>query len=207
MNLRDQPRGGEAMKFRQLAHVSLLSSIIMIATALPAQQLDRSAVFKTPVPHSHLPIAASPVHPQPATQTGPLPATTFGGTPYTVGPTVTPTTTKPEAEEHIAVDPLNANLLVAAISDFSLRGGFNTTKYVVSTANGGAGSWVQRFVPRNSSGLLVTSDGAVWQANSDPVVAIDKLGNVYLADLYIAVSNTGRVTNDGLYVSVGNVST
>ena len=195
------------MRSCQLVRLGIVLSAIMIATALPAQQLDRSAVFKTPVPHSHLPIAASPVHPQQATQTVPVPATTFGGAPYTVGPTVTPTTTKPEAEEHIAVDPLNSKLLVAAISDFSLRGGFNTTKYVVSTTNGGAGSWVQRFVPRNSSGLLVTSDGAVWQANSDPVVAIDKLGNVYLADLYIAVSNTGNATNDGLYVSVGNVST
>ena len=128
------------MRSCQLVHLSVVLSAIMIATALPAQQLDRSAVFKTPVPHSHLPIAASPVHSQQATQTVPVPATTFGGAPYTVGPTVTPTTTKPEAEEHIAVDPLNSKLLVAAISDFSLRGGFNTTKYVVSTTNGGAGS-------------------------------------------------------------------
>jgi len=192
----------------QLVRLGLLSYIlIMVAVALPAQQLDHTAVFKTPVPHAHLPLASSPAHPLSGTQTAPSPATTFGGSPYTVGPTVTPTTTQPEAEEHIAVDPLNSSLLVAAISDFSLRGGFNTTKYVVSTTNGGSGSWTQRFVPRNSSGLLVTSDGATWQANSDPVVAIDKLGNVYLADLYLAVSSAGQVTNDGFYVSVGNVST
>jgi len=44
---------------------------------------------------------------------------TFSGNAYTVGPTVSPTTTGPEAEEHIAVDPTNPNTLVAAISDFS----------------------------------------------------------------------------------------
>jgi len=64
-------------------------------------------------------------------------------------------------------------MLVAAISDFSLRGGFNTTKYTLSTNNGS--TWKQAFIPRNSAGLPLTSDGAAWQANSDPVVAIDPL--------------------------------
>lgn len=114
-----------------------------------------------------------------------------------VGPTVTATTSLPEAEEYIAVDPNNSSKLVAAISDFSFRSGSNTTKYAVST-NGGA-SWLDSFVP-----FPTTSDGLSWQYNSDPVVAIDKLGHVYLADLYFN-SSTGNNAN-GLYVGVGTVA-
>src|SRR5437870_1489318 len=70
--------------------------------------------------------------------------------------TVTVTNTGPEAEEHIAVAPSNTvvvdpstgqtftfgpAMLVAAISDFSLRGGSNTTKYAFSSGNGAVGSW------------------------------------------------------------------
>lgn len=179
----------------------------LFVSGLHAQvSMDPSAVFKTAVAQKDLPVAASPVHTGAAKQLSPSPNTTFGGTPFTVGPVVTPTTSVPEAEEHIAVDPINSSALVAAISDFSLRGGFNTTKYAFSLSNGASGNWTQRFVPRNSAGLLLTSDGHTWQANSDPVVALDKLGNVYLADLYLAVSSSGKVTNDGLYVSVANVT-
>ena len=46
-------------------------------------------------------------------------AATFSGLPYIVGPTVQPTTTSPEAEEVIAVDPNNSKTLVAAIIDAS----------------------------------------------------------------------------------------
>jgi hypothetical protein len=121
-----------------------------------------------------------------------------------VGPTVTPTTTIPEAEEHIAVNPNNSSNLVAAISDFSLRGGFNTTKVAFSFNNGAAESWAENFVPL-VNGFPTTGDGNVWDANSDPVVAIDKLGHAYLVDLYINVLGRGNVV-DGLYVSVGSVS-
>src|SRR5205814_877595 len=92
----------------------------------------------------------------------------------------------------------NANYLVAAISDFSLRGGYNTTKYSVSTNNGA--TWTDAFVPL-SGGMPATSDGQTWAANSDPVVAISKTGTVYLADLYFNDSNNAG----GLYVSVGTL--
>ncbi len=129
-----------------------------------------------------------------AQKKNPSPIAHFSGSPYRVGPTVTPTTTAVEAEEHIAVAPTNSSDLVAAISDFSQRGGFNTTKFAVSTDNGT--TWTESFVPE-VGGLPATSDGQVWLANSDPVVAIDNAGRVFLADLYI-INATG--TGEGFYV-------
>jgi hypothetical protein len=126
---------------------------------------------------------------------------------YSVGPTITPTTSEPEAEEEIAADPNDANNLVSAISDFSQPTGFNFTKWALSSDGGSSSPWNENFVPYNSStGLLVTSDGRSWNANSDPVLAFDKSGNVYLSDLYIAVDSLGRITSEGLYVSTDTFS-
>lgn len=127
----------------------------------------------------------------------------FTQPPYILGPVVSPSTTAPEAEEHITTDPNNSKNLLAMISDFSLNGGFNTSKWVFSK-NGGT-SWKQGFVPRQG-GFPVTADGHVWQANSDPVVAIDKLGNAYLENLYLQADSKGNVTNDGLYVCVATLA-
>jgi len=75
----------------------------------------------------------------------------------------------------------------------------------------GASSWSENFVPYNAStGLLETSDGHSWDANSDPVLAFDRSGNVYLSDLYITLDSLGRITAEGLYVSTdtfGNLKT
>jgi hypothetical protein len=128
-------------------------------------------------------------------------STSFGGNPYIVGSTITPTTTFPEAEEHIAVDPSNNANLIAAISDFSNDKSFNNTKYAFSTNNGS--SWRERFVPTDPvSGLLVTGDGLLWSVNSDPVVANDRIGNVYLSELYFNVKGNAN----GLYVNVATRS-
>jgi hypothetical protein len=157
---------------------------------------DPSAVFKTIVLHRNS-VAAKPVSgAQQDERELPLPFG-FSGTPYTVGATITPTTTVPEAEEHIAVDPNNFNNLVGMISDFSRNGGFNLSKFAFSSNNGA--SWTEKFVP-TSGGLPKTADGHIWQANSDPVVAIDKLGNVYLANLYLQANSSGNISNDGFYV-------
>jgi hypothetical protein len=163
----------------------------------PSETPDPSANFRTIIAHR----AAIPV-PAPLTEFPPenepfLPNFfSFSGSPYTVGATIDPTSTVPEAEEHIAVDPNNFNHLIAMISDFSLNGGFNTSKYAFSSNDGS--SWSQHFVPL-SGGFPATADGHIWQANSDPVVAMDKLGNVYLANLYLQVKGN-KVTNDGYYV-------
>ncbi len=127
----------------------------------------------------------------------PANSSSFGGNPYIVGSTITPTTTFPEAEEQVAVDPNNNANLIAAISDFSNDKSFKNTKYAFSTNNGS--SWRERFVPTDPiSGLLVTGDSLSWSANSDPVVANDRVGNVYLAELYLNVKGNAN----GLYVSV-----
>jgi hypothetical protein len=121
---------------------------------------------------------------------------------YSVGCPVAPTTSMPEAEEHIAADPSDATgqTLVSAISDFSLRGGYNTSKWAIST-DGGT-TWSQNFVPINSLNQPITSDSRAWDANSDPVVAIDRHGNAYLASLYIMAD----YSSEGFYVNVGTVS-
>lgn len=161
------------------------------ASTLP---IDPSQVFRTMVPRSSALPAAQPTLTAPETE---VPVAPFSGSPYTVGSTITPTSTVPEAEEHIAVDPENSNNLISMISDFSQNGGFNLSKLAFSSNNGA--SWTESFVP-TSGGEPVTADGHIWQANSDPVVAIDKLGNVYLANLYLQVNSGGSVTNDGYYV-------
>lgn len=171
-----------------------LSATAQTPSPLPT---DPSAVFKTIVPHRSS-VVARPgnfVPEEEIESVAPFPG--FSGTPYTVGATITPTTTVPEAEEHIAVDPNNFRNLIAMISDFSQNGGFNLSKFAFSSNNGAA--WSQSFVP-TSGGLPKTADGHIWQANSDPVVAIDKLGNAFLGNLYLQVDSFGNVTNDGYYV-------
>jgi hypothetical protein len=129
----------------------------------------------------------------------------FAGTPYIVSiPAADVTLTGPEAEEFIAVDPNTSTRLVASISDFTLRGGSNTTKFAYSSDNGA--TWASSFVPllngapatRNAAGDGITS----WPYNSDPVVAMDLLGNVYLANLYF--NSSRRNNSNGVFVSVGS---
>lgn len=176
----------------------LLAIAGSFAIAQSQDQPASSIPFKTVVPYrgASIPSPVMPAGGAPAGNERVSPFA-FSQLPYTVGPTIAPTTSIPEAEEHIAVDPNNFKNLVAMISDFSLNGGFNTSKIGVSKNNGS--TWKQSFVPR-SGGFPATADGHVWQANSDPVVAIDKLGNVYLANLYLQVNGAGNVTNDGYYV-------
>jgi hypothetical protein len=112
---------------------------------------------------------------------------------------VTPTTTVPEGEEHIAVDPNNYQNLVAVVSDFALRGGYNTTKYAVSADNGA--TWVESYVPLDATSAPMTNGNLSWEANSSPVVALDKQGRAYISSLYLNVSDSAN----GIYVSVGTV--
>lgn len=121
---------------------------------------------------------------------------------YTVLNLATATTTTPGADEHIAVDPTNPNNLVAAISDFGIRGGYNTTKFSFSLNNGAPGSWNEFYVPTMGD-ALITGDGLLWEANSDPVVAMDLAGNVYSSNLYFNGSNRAN----GLYVASANLHT
>ena len=115
-------------------------------------------------------------------------ASFFSGPPYRVGAPVTLTSTTPEAEEVIVNDPNNAANMVGVITDYSLRNiNEGTTKYVVSN-NGGA-TWTQSFVPLVGVNL-VTGDGVQWLDDRDPSVAIDKLGNVFVAGVYELLANT-----------------
>jgi hypothetical protein len=126
----------------------------------------------------------------------------FGGTPYQVGLTITPTSTVPEAEGHIAVDPSDfQNLLVACQDKGTARLGGHPTlsKYAFSSDNGA--TWADRNVPVDpATGLLLTSDGGRWLFSGDDVVAIDKAGNAYHASLYV---NPGA--ENGVYVGVTTV--
>src|SRR5262249_19944119 len=115
------------------------------------QALGSGAVHHTLVPHRLAIIPGSRAGRGTRSFTGQSPlqgnvmSTVFRGSPYVVEDTVIPTTTFPEAEEHIAVSPADFKFLVAMVMDFSLRGGFNTSKYVVSKDNGS--TWTENFVP------------------------------------------------------------
>lgn len=186
---------------RFFALLVMLGLMGFLAAAQSQSELavDRTATFKTIIPHRNAIPAAKPTTEIPAggEAEGEALFLGFTGSAYAVGATITPTSTVPEAEEHIAVDPNNFNHLITMISDFSQNGGFNTSKFAFSSNNGG--SWAEKFVPL-SGGFPATADNHIWQANSDPVVAIDKKGNVFLANLYLQADNKGNVTNDGYYV-------
>jgi len=209
-----------------LAVLSLAEQLVAQGRGPGSLQPDPTAVFITVALHHDIPVARGNILllSSPAGH-GRVTARSSGGasaaiTPsvtasalnvgtssYSVGSTYTPTTSQPEAEEEIAADPSDTSgqNLVSAISDFSQPSGFNFTKWTLSSTGGA--SWSENFVPFNSStGLLVTSDGRSWNANSDPVVAFDRTGNVFLSDLYIAVDSLGRITSEGLYVSTDTFS-
>jgi hypothetical protein len=191
------------MKKRALV-IAGFAGLVVLTTWSKAQEapsLAPEAVFRTAVPRADA-VAKASAQPAAAETTQVLSPAIFSGSPYTVGPTITVTTTVPEAEEHIASDPNNPANLVAAISDFSGFAGFNKTKYAVSGDNGA--TWAESFIALDEFfGLFPeTGDGFLWFANSDPVVAIDLAGNVYLADLYLDAIDNGN----GFYVSVANLS-
>src|SRR5438128_2592871 len=142
----------------ELWRVLFLSVMVVglsLGAAAQAAKTDPSSVKTTIVPHMGLAPSAS------VSTTGagnPAKAAAFGGSPYAVGPVITPTTTGPEAEEHIAVDPNNSNNLVSTISDFSRPlDGFlvNTTKFATSIDNGA--SWHESFVTQAKDGRPKTS--------------------------------------------------
>jgi hypothetical protein len=193
-------------KRRHMILGSLLSAwlvLLALGTSVAAQgtKTDPSSVKLTVVPK----IGPVPSVSGNSTATPPpVHKAVFQGGRYIVGSVVTPTSTGPEAEEHIAVDPNNSSTLVSTISDFSRPlAGFlvNSTKLAISSDNGT--TWLQRFVPEGKDGRPMTSDGLSWDANSDPVVAVDKLGNVFAANLYI---NFVKQSNDGFYVSKGTIT-
>src|SRR5713226_4570918 len=120
------------VKFWVLGMLVAAAMIGIAALATPswAQHelpLDHHALFKTHVAHANSSIGGGGGGPSGTAQTSA--SASFSGAAYNIGSTVTPTNTLPEAEEHIAVDPNNSSNLLAATSDFSLRGGWNTTKY------------------------------------------------------------------------------
>jgi hypothetical protein len=184
--------------------VSLFATVALVALCAPyaAQAeppLDRGAVHKTRVPL----LGSSAIKPSVKSGgggggTAPVSPANFLLTAYTVGSIITPTTTAPEAEEEIAVDPKNYQNLFAAISDFSNFQ--NITRYVYSSTDGT--TWGdENFLPISGTGFLVTADGQNWSANSDPTTGIDRNGNLYLCNLYIAIDAvTGNVLYSGLYV-------
>jgi hypothetical protein len=186
----------------------LLIAFVSIITSRAQESVpfDKHVVFRSHLPH------VSSSHGGGGGGGG-KPGSGGGGTVSFLGPnyasigtTDTPTSTGPEGEEYVAVDPVSTNTVVTAISDFSLRGGSNTTKYAVSfnaTDPNGTRSWAESYVPL-SGGSPATSDGRVWPYNSDPVVAIAADGTVYLADLYFHSENNDA--SNGLYVSVGHTS-
>lgn len=183
---------------RWTCSVLLALSLFSCGDDVKVPAVDPSTPVATAVP---LMIAESPDVPEPpsalALAVAPL---LFPAAPiYNVQSAVlSPTTTSPAAEEHVAINPLNNCVWVEAISDFSMRGGFNTTKFAITYDF--ADTWQEGFMPvtgTGNTGKLLSSDAQQWDANSDPVVAFDSLGNVYITSLYF---NSGNKRN-GIYIA------
>jgi hypothetical protein len=133
----------------------------------------------------------------------PPPPPKFHGAPYAVGTVVAATTSQPEAEEVIAIDPSNHLNLAAMITDFSLRSnGLGTTRY--SLSHDGGGTWADTFIPLSGT-TPTTSDGQLWSDNRDPSLAIDKLGNVFLSGIYAQPPHSGQHSPSGVYVCAGSL--
>src|SRR4030081_2577760 len=96
---------------RFLALVLTLGLMGCLASAQSQSELpvDRTATFKTIIPHRNA--LPSPKLTFEVPENGEALFPGFSGSPYTVGATITPTSTVPEGEEHIAVDPNNFNNL------------------------------------------------------------------------------------------------
>ena len=88
----------------------------------PQPQLDRRAGrYLTHMPHRSWIVERSQTgtpSQQSAASTLERSPLTFNPSTYLVGPTISPTTTVPEAEEEIAISPQNSSVMLAAISDF-----------------------------------------------------------------------------------------
>lgn len=173
-----------------IALVSLSAVAALWSPPAPAHALGGLAL--APAPRTTLPAASS------GATAGYLPPAIVGlAAPiepaYAVGPIVNATSTTPAAEQHISVDPLDPTHHLAAITDYAPR--FDAvTKYAESFDNGS--TWSENYIELDADLRPVTSD-ASWDAEGDPVVAIDNAGNSYLAHIYFDRSDQAN----GLYVS------
>jgi hypothetical protein len=105
--------------------------------------------------------------------------------PYTVLPTVYPTGVTPEAESTIASV---RNRLAATITDVS-TGRFLTQ---LATSSDSGSSWAHGLISSS------TADNLDWSIVSDPVVAMDRNGAIYVAEV------TREGAKNGLYVAAGS---
>jgi hypothetical protein len=137
-----------------------------------------------------VPLTAQPLPAfDPNLKAGPVGQAAFSGSPYLVGPIVTPTSTAPQAETNIAVNPMDSSNLVAQIIDFSLRPGEVLTNGVVKYAQSSdfGAVWQDGFLPTSGT-YAFTSDGVKWLTQRDPSMAIDRDGRVYFSSLYVKLA-------------------
>jgi hypothetical protein len=117
-----------------------------------------------------------------------------------VGPVIQPVSTFPVAEQNLAQNPKTLATLAGGVSDFSnIHQGRNVTKVFMSEDNGV--TWVEGFFPVDTNGLLPTSDGLAWEANSDPVVAFHQNGAVYVLSLFLNGVSNSLDNSNGIYVA------
>ncbi len=102
-------------------------------------------------------------------------------------PSELPSNRRHQAEPHIARHPMNPRLVVGTFQEGRFTdGGAVNCGYAIS-ADGGL-TWDRALIP----GLTTVSGGTVERA-SDPVAAVDHLGNIYLNTLGFTPSSTGLI--------------
>ncbi len=109
-----------------------------------------------------------------------------------------------QVEPTVAVDPRNSSIIVAGAQDYRLLDlGFHRWHGYYRSVDGGA-SWSQGLMP----GFPTDNSPQGWgsplhrsNATSDPVLAFDRLGNLYYTGLVFNVSSSGGISGETAFVA------
>lgn len=104
-----------------------------------------------------------------------------------------------QVEPTIAVDPRDPNILVAGAQDLRLRAAGEHRWHGYYRSNDGGNTWTSNLLPGfpgDNSPQGLASPLHASNTTSDPVLAFDRVGNLYYAGLVFNVSATGSVVSN-----------
>ncbi len=133
---------------------------------------------------------------------------TIHAVPVTVGPNVPivgeAAPDRQQVEPTIVVDPRNSSIIVAGAQDYRLlASGYHRWHGYYRSTDGGA-TWSQGLLPGFPTDNSVQGLGSPlhWSnATSDPVLAFDRLGDVYYAGLVFNISSSGAISGETAFVA------
>ncbi len=135
-------------------------------------------------------------------------STMIHAVPVSVGPNVPivgeSSPDRQQVEPTIAVDPRNSSIIVAGAQDYRLLAtGWHRWHGYYRSTDGGA-TWSQGLLPGFPTDNSVQGLGSFLHrsnATSDPVLAFDRLGDVYYAGLVFNISSSGAISGETAFVA------